>query len=299
LGKSNILFYKKINTPFAVVCHDAGGASQIAAMLRVLGHKPKWVFAVGPALKIFQRELPNIEVQSELSGFKNISAIITGSGWGSNIEHQARQEAKQAGVRSITVLDHWANYKERFKRNGDTVLPDELWVVDIFAEALARSSFPDVSVVRVTDFLTELELKRIDSISESTPSRLLYLLEPVRSDWGQSEPGEFQALRYFLEKWSFLKFPVATEIKLRLHPSEDREKYAAFIDKNRQLPVSYSAGTLSEDISAARWVAGCQTYAMTLALAAGRPVYSTLPPWAPPKVLPHPGIQYLREMAFA
>ena len=298
MGKSNILGYKYINTPFAVVCHDAGGASQIAAILRVWRHKPKWVFAEGPALKIFKRELPNIEVQSELPEIKNISAIITGSGWGSNIEHQARQGAKQAGVRSITVLDHWANYKQRFERNGDTVLPDELWVVDIFAEALARKLFPGVSVVRVADSFTEHELKRIDSISESTPNRLLYLLEPVRSGWGQSEPGEFQALRYFLEKWSFLKFPVATEIRLRLHPSEDRAKYAAFVDKNRQPPVRYSAGTLSEDISAARWVAGCQTYAMTLALAAGRPVYSTLPPWAPPKILPHPEIQYLREMVF-
>ena len=88
-------------------------------------------------------------------------------------------------------------------------------------------------------------------------------------------------------------------VQLRPHPSEDSEKYAAFLDKNGQPPVFCSKSTLSEDISEARWVAGCQSYAMTLALATGRPVYSTLPPWAPPKVLPHPGIQYLREMAFA
>ena len=285
--------------PFAVVCHDAGGAGQIAAILLRWGWHPAWVQARGPALEIFHRDMPCVPVRSEISDLHGIRAIITGTGWASDFEHKARLEARKTGVRSIAVLDHWANYEDRFIRNGERLLPDELWVVDEYAEGLAQQSFPGIQVVRVPDSYAERELRHITPLSASTPNRVLYLLEPVRSNWGRKEPGEFQALRYFLAKWPFLKFPAPTEVQLRPHPSEDSEKYAAFLDKNGQPPVFWSKSTLSEDISEARWVVGCQSYAMTLALATGRPVYSTLPPWAPPKVLPHPGIQYLREMAFA
>ena len=285
--------------PFAVVCHDAGGAGQIAAILLRWGWHPAWVQARGPALEIFHRDMPCVPVRSEISDLHGIRAIITGTGWASDFEHKARLEARKTGVRSIAVLDHWTNYEDRFIRNGERLLPDELWVVDEYAEGLAQQLFPGIQVVRVPDSYAERELRHITPLSASTPNRVLYLLEPVRSNWGRKEPGEFQALRYFLTKWPFLKFPAPTAVQLRPHPSEDSEKYAGFLDKNGQPPVFWSKSTLSEDISEARWVAGCQSYAMTLALATGRPVYSTLPPWAPPKVLPHPGIQYLREMAFA
>lgn len=285
--------------PFAVVCHDAGGAGQIAAILLRWGWHPAWVQARGPALEIFHRDMPCVPVRSEISDLHGIRAIITGTGWASDFEHKARLEARKTGVRSIAVLDHWTNYEDRFIRNGERLLPDELWVVDEYAEGLAQQLFPGIQVVRVPDSYAERELRHITPLSATTPNRVLYLLEPVRSNWGRKEPGEFQALRYFLAKWPFLKFPAPTAVQLRPHPSEDSEKYAGFLDKNGQPPVFWSKSTLSEDISEARWVVGCQSYAMTLALATGRPVYSTLPPWAPPKVLPHPGIQYLREMAFA
>jgi len=285
--------------PFGVACHDAGGARQIVATLVRWGWRPSWIHVKGPAFNIFKKEFSNVQERPNLAQVGSSSAMLTGTGWGSDIEHQARRAAKQSKVRSIAVLDHWTNYKERFVREGETVLPDEIWVVDSFAEDLARQMFPDVSVVRVPDSLAELELKRIAPISNSTPDRVLYLLEPVRSDWGRSEPGEFQALRYFLERWPCLNLPANTEVFLRLHPSERPEKYAEFISKKTQPRLQFSQGSLSEDISCARWIAGCQTHAMTLALAASRRVFSTLPPWAPPKVLPHSGIEYLREIEFA
>lgn len=289
----------KLPQPFGVVCHDAGGARQIVAILVRWGLRPAWMYVKGPALNIFKKEFSNVQERSNFIQVGSCSAILTGTGWGSDIEHQARRAAKQSKVRSITVLDHWINYKERFVRDGETILPDEIWVVDPFAEDLARQSFPGVAVERVPDACSEFELKQIAPISKSTPDRVLYLLEPVRSDWGRAEPGEFQALRYFLERWPCLNLPANTEVFLRLHPSERPEKYAEFISKNTHPTLRLSQGSLSEDISCARWVAGCQTHAMTLALAASRRVFSTLPPWAPPKVLPHSGIEYLREMELA
>ena len=138
--------------------------------------KPIWVCAAGPAFQIFKRELPNIEVQSKFSDFNNIEVLITGTGWASDFEHKARLEARKTGVRSIAVLDHWTNYEDRFIRNGERLLPDELWVVDEYAEGLAQQLFPGIQIVRMPDSYAERELRHITPLSASTPNRVLYLL---------------------------------------------------------------------------------------------------------------------------
>ena len=47
---------------------------------------------------------------------------------------------------NISVLDHWVNYKERFIRGGELILPDEIWVCDNHALALAKKAFPGARV---------------------------------------------------------------------------------------------------------------------------------------------------------
>jgi hypothetical protein len=199
-------------------------------------------------------------------------------------------------VRSVAVLDHWTNYRERFVRDGLEVLPDEIWVVDEYAEHLARQLFSNTPVVLMKDCYAARDVKQILPITAETPNVLLYLLEPVRSEWGRAEQGEFQALRFFLECLPRLGLPTGTEVRLRAHPSEPADKYDAFLSKDASYPVRMAAGSLAEEISGSRWVAGCQTYAMTLALRAGRQVFGSLPSWAPACVLPHQGIVHLRDL---
>jgi hypothetical protein len=212
------------------------------------------------------------------------------------LEHDARKAAKRQGIRSIAVLDHWTNYVERFNRDGETVLPDEIWVVDRYAEQLARRLFPEIMVSRHKDCYAEQQIEGITPVSATTPNEILYLLEPARSEWGRGEPGEFQALRFFLACLPQLSLPEVTSICLRPHPSDPPGKYDAFLGQVGGVQISHAPGTLAEALSRSRWVAGCQTYAMTLALRAGRAVYGTLPPWAPPCVLPHEGIVHLKDV---
>jgi hypothetical protein len=280
---------------FGVVCNDAGGAGQIVAMLADWNLSPRWVRAEGPAKNIWKQMLPSSRFVNDLSWFDSISTLLTSTGWSGNVEHEARSHAKSKGIYSIAVLDHWVNYESRFIRDGITILPDEIWVVDEYAEARAKVAFPDVIVIKQEDYFARRQLQKIGPVSESNPSAILYLLEPIRSDWGRSEPGEFQALKYFFEQLPYLQLPTNIEILLRLHPSEEPEKYAHFLSQKQRIPIRIAEGDLASAISKVRWVAGVQTYAMTLALAAGRRVFSSLPPWAPPPVLPHMGIEYLRE----
>jgi len=286
-----------LTCPFGVVCHDAGGANQIIAMLDAWGLLPAYACMEGPAKIIWHRVFPDsIPLSADFTWLDRVSIVITGTGWASNLEHDARRFSRQAGKKTIAVLDHWANYADRFYRNKEVVLPDELWVVDRYAEALAHKVFPDIPVYLTSDYYGEREAALINPIEDETPNELLYLLEPVRSDWGRGDSGEFQALRFFLKCLPFLGLPEKTIINMRLHPSERKDKYLEFLDENSEYPIRMATGTLIDGISNSRWVAGCQTYAMTIALRAGRKVFGTLPPWAPFCILPHKDIVHLREM---
>ena len=53
---------------------------------------------------------------------------------------------------------------------------------------------------------------------------------------------------------------------------------------------------LGISLSRATWVAGVQTYGLTLGLELNKIVFSSIPPWAPPSVLPHQKISYLKKI---
>jgi len=282
---------------FGVVCHDAGGGNKVIAMLQACGLEPAYVCMEGPAKVLWQRAFSDsIPLSSDFNWIDQVSVVLTGTGWASDFEHEARRLSQKLGIRSIAVLDHWANYVERFSRKGTVVLPDELWVVDRYAESLAHQVFPGIPVYLKPDYYAEREVSLIAPIDAQTPNVLLYLLEPVRSDWGLGVAGEFQALRFFLQCIPFLGLPVKTVINLRPHPSEIADKYVEFLDEHNDFPIRMASGSLTDSISASRWVTGCQTYAMTLALRAGRKVFGSLPSWAPCCVLPHKGIVHLKDI---
>jgi hypothetical protein len=288
--------FASINS-FGVVCHDAGGANQIFAMIRRWG-APVSITVEGPARTIWQRDFADApsKLEEGLQWISEVSTLVTGTSWASDIEHRARKLARQHGVRSIAVLDHWTNYDERFAAGVDRVLPDEIWVVDRYAYELASRTFPGIPVSMKSDCYSQHELESIAPITASTPHVVLYLSEPARADWGRGEPGEMQAIRYFLECLSRLNLPSDTLVRLRPHPSDVPGKYGSFLGGGAGLKIELDAGRLNESLSSCRWAAGCQTYAMTLALGAGRTVYGSLPPWAPECKLPHEGIIHLRSL---
>ena len=284
----------EIIPPLGVVCHDAGGTNQVLAMLGEPGFRGVCGFFDGPARDLWRQTGSPCELAEGLPQLLGrVRTLVTGTGWGSRLEHDARYEARRNGVRSIAVLDHWTNYRERFVRGTNLVLPDELWVVDEYALEIARQTFPGLPIVLQPDRYAEQQVRRMAPLARVTGNELSYLLEPARSAWGRDEAGEFQALRYFLDRLPQLGLPADTTICLRPHPSDAFGKYDAFLGEWHGHRIVLDRGDLVGALSRARWVAGCQTYALTLALRAERTVYCTLPPWAPPCQLPHRGLVHL------
>lgn len=286
----------ELTGPIGVVCHDVGGANQVSAMCLSQFLRPAVGYFEGPAEVVFSNHKNEIQKATNLGDLiDSVAILITGTGWSSNLEHKARLEAKKKGIPSISILDHWVNYKERFERNGTTILPDEIWVVDDYAVGIAEGVFQKNIIKRVPDYYTIQQVDKIKSFSSGYSDGLLYLLEPIRSDWGRGISGEFQALQFLINMLPELGIPAGTNIRLRLHPSEPIGKYDTFLGQDYGYPVTLESKSLASAIANARWIAGCNTFALTLALAVNKTVICSLPPWATPCVLPHSGIHQFRN----
>jgi hypothetical protein len=306
---------KMLAHPLTVVAHDAGAANHIFAWLS--DERPT-LCLTGPARALWKAHLqkkgaeqgfglrpqpdfskgPLLE-SSLAAALDGAASVITGTGWESNLEHDARRRARDLGIFSIAVIDHWTNYADRFVRNGEQVLPDEIWVIDPYAERIAQETFPTVRVVQhvnayLEGLVAEVEARQVQAPQQGN-DRVLYVLEPIRNAWGRFfDQGEFLALDYFMAQIERAPVSATAEIRLRPHPSDPPGKYDIWIagQANSQVSLDRSE-SLAEALAWSNVVAGCQTYAMVIALACGRTVICTIPSWAPRCVLPHQGITHL------
>lgn len=239
----------------------------------------------GPARAIFARKLPGLAPLRAFPDVAGFEFVLCGSSGGSDLERRVVRAARAAGVRCAVWLDHWVNYPARFVLGGESVLPDELWVSDPYAERLARATVPGPPVLlqgnpHLEDVVAAIAALEEDHVGE----RVLYVTEPTSvaaeratgdpRGWGYEERA---VLRSYLETL-VVDPPVA--LRLRTHPGEPAGKYdeilASFAGR---LPLARSPGTtLDEDCAWADTVVGCETMALAVALAAGRRVVSVVPP---------------------
>lgn len=290
----------------AVISHDAGGAEILGSYVRQQGLDCCLVLE-GPARKIFERKLGSIETRTLEEAIQQSASILCGTSWQSDLEFNAIKLARSLGKHSVAYLDHWVNYRDRFVRSGETILPDEIWVGDAMAEAMAKKIFPGVMVKLVDNpYLQDIrqELIAIQAHRPSSPDSLsvLYVCEPISEHalmrhgsarfWGYVEE---EALRYFLSNISALDKPIE-RIRIRPHPSERAEKYS-WVQTEFDLPIEMGgAHTLLEEIADSDVVVGCESMAMVVALLAGKKVVNCVPPEGRACVLPHTEIVSLQDI---
>mgnify|MGYP001285221232 CR=1 FL=1 len=283
--------------PFAVICHDAGAANIILSWLDEMPQADFRAVMEGPAARLWRDHFGDTPtcptVEQALDGAQ---ALLSGTGWASDLEHRSRIAARAIGIHSVAVIDHWVNYQARFVRDAHYVLPDAVWVTDDFARYVARRDLPGIAIVQKPNLYLAQQVSRIPPLPQGVTGDVLYALEPARSTWGRETAGEFQALDYFLAHRHRVGIAADTAIRLRPHPSDPPQKYARWIgrDKGATIELDRSA-SLAEAIGPAAIVAGCETFALVVALQAGRRAICTLPEWAPTCSLPHPGLVHLKD----
>lgn len=294
------------NNTVAVVSHDAGGAEIVSSYLK--NQAVDCVYALeGPAKAIFERKLGHIENVSLADAVGRADRILCGSSWQSDLEFNAIKRARMLGKHSIVFLDHWVNYRERFVRSGEIRLPDEIWVGDAEAHAMAKDIFRGVPIHLVEnpyfqDVLQELAVIPARRRTKPGMISVLYVCDPVREHalrrfgderyWGYTEE---EALRYFLSNVAALGKRIE-RIAIRPHPSEPAGKYK-WVEKEFQLPVTDGGSrTLLQEIADSDVVVGSASMAMVIGLLAGKRVISCIPPGGRECVLPQLEIESLQNI---
>ncbi len=301
---SSLSQFEVSQLPLGVVACDAGAANLIAGWSDSLP-KPLFVCAEGPAEKILKKAWPFAAFVSLEELLSRARTVLTGTGWSSHLEHNARYAAQRAQIPTIAVIDHWVNYRERFSRDGIEVLPNLLVVVDEHAELLAKRFFPDIPIECWPNVYLEREIAAIEELRVREPSipaqNILMVMEPIRKAWpGDCQQGELVAAEFFLENLGRLGIDCErAQIKLRPHPSDYQGKYDALVAHWREtldIVVNEEVSSLAENIAWADLVAGCESYALVIALNTGLTTISMLPPHAPLCRLPHPELSHLKEL---
>lgn len=285
----------------SVACHDAGATNIIVGWLKRSPDLKVRAHLGGPAIEIWKRAFPSAENYDLDEAIEGSDVLISGTGWASDLEYEARKLSAKKKIPNIAVIDNWVNYRARFVRKGINIHPDEIWVTDRFAVSIASDEFPKIPIRLLPNHYLDSQIESIRTIKrgniDANSANLLYVLEPIRQIWSKSEgmPGEFQALDYFIKNRRKI-CELDLNIVLRLHPSDSPDKYSSWV-RDQILNVKTSKGnSLEYDIACSDYVVGCQTYALVVALMAGKRVFSSLPPHAPPLLLPYQGIQELRKL---
>lgn len=259
---------------YGVVCCDAGAANQLLAYLRAKKFQSLLGHFEGPASDIFEEFVPHTEITGDISDLVDrCDVVLTGSGWSSSIEHDARVLAAQRRKLSIAVLDNWTNYEARFQREGIVQLPDKIWVFDKLALKQARIIFADIEVELKHHAYQSYILNNVATIP-SNPSSYLYLCEPIREGLIQDTGSEQSLLENFLTKINGIDLPRSHEVFLRLHPSEAAEKYECLLSKFKNVNVKFDYDNLSLSLSRSGNIVGVSSYALYLGYKAGRRIIS-------------------------
>jgi len=280
-----------INSKIGIVAHDAGGANYIKSFMKF--HKiSSYLFTGGPAKKILNG-LENItECFSIEELITKIDILIIGSGWESNFEIKALSIAKKR-VTTITILDHWTNYLERFSFNNEKIYPDIIFVFDQYAYEKAKLVFPVKQEICLLDnyYLNEQILESKKYSINST--YILYVDEPIKAHVNSKKEydyDEFQGINFFLkyiEKSKYFK----EKILIRLHPSEvNKNKYFNLIKKYSNISISKNT-SLVDDIMSSKFVIGFESMALVVSTALNKSVYNIIPPKCKKSSLPHKEIK--------
>ena len=282
-------------TPLAVVCHDAGALQLMLPWLARPGLALR-AYLRGPALELWGQRMGGRNQAATLAqALDGAAMLLSGSSWTADLEHEARLQAAARGLHAVAVVDHWIGYAARFQRHGVRRLPDEIWVCDAEAYALARAAFPGQDVrLQPNDALRE-QLARLAPCPDPQrhPSMLL-LAEPA----GPAAADE-QGFDFLVTNAARLGLPESLSLHLRPPAGDAPGRWDAWIDARRaeghQVRLD-TAPTLLHAIDRVAWVGGFESSALVLAHAAGRRAVCLQPPWLPRSRLPQRGLIHLRDL---
>jgi hypothetical protein len=260
------------------IAHDPGGFDAVYPVVRRYERENLFYefYGIGPsATKLSANALTSAamleKVQQEICE-NAIEALITGTSWGNDSELEAIKFCKSRRIPTISLLDYWANYKERFRAlDGSYIFPDFLIVMDDLAFQEAVADGVPQEIIRILghpglDAWTEMDATISGQAEQSND--ILFLSQPLSTLYGDALGfTEFDVMEDLLAMTRRLN---RYKIHVRFHP-KDSELFR----------TQYGQFEINEDFTTSirehEYVIGMSTIALLHAALAGKSVISYQP----------------------
>lgn len=282
--EKEILNKKKLG----VVLCDAGGTHHIISLIEKFKLNPSY-YCEGPSLEILNKTKPMLSL-SKFIGEHDL--ILTSSSWSSNIELKAIIEARKMKKKTFTVLDHLANFNNRFLLHGEATFPDSIILFDKSSFTKSKEVFKNYNINLYqckSNYFLDKFLGSVIKIKKNN-NCILYIDEPIRDHYEKVLKkkiefrgfNEFTGLDFFIKNIKDSRFK-NFNIDIKLHPSSKSNKYDYL--KHPKVQILNPKTKLERIISAYNIVVGFESMALYLASKI-RPrveVYSLIPPFVKEK----------------
>ena len=224
----NYLLNKKV----AIISSDSGGAEILSSFVKK--YKSNYRFTLsGPAKKIFKKKYKKIRNLNLIKNINFADIVITGTGLGTNLELNAILKSKKKKKKVFSFIDHWVNYKKRFLLKKKLILPDEIWVGDIYAKNKAMKIFRNVRLIPNPYF--EESVRNFKLFSGKKKSRSILYVSSNRDRLNNKQLTDKKLFEKFLKSIRIKNN--SKKIIIRCHPSEKKNKYNQFIKKNTNIEI--------------------------------------------------------------
>lgn len=222
-------------TKVLFLAHDPGGYDAILPIYRNMTNKKKetpYQVEMMPAGELggLGYSMSDNDILNKISNCfssGNNMILVTGTSWHSDIEIRAIRTCKEKHIKTVSVLDYWINYKERFQDGNAYVYPDYYLVMDEMAkrEAVEAGVPEDIIVIVGNPGLDRYVNMRTPRVKTG---KLLFLSQPLSAlygnSWGYTEYSAFDGVIRAGKELGY-------QVHVKFHPKESddmKRKYAAF-----------------------------------------------------------------------
>lgn len=220
------------------------------------------------------------ELEILLNKFQPDIALIATSD-GLSLEKKATVWAKNNGVKTLSIIDFWANYKQRFSTPGTldlAYLPDAICVID---ESMKREMTKEEFNARRLFVTGNPFFESFGLIKQDRGKYILYADQPfseIGAKGGYINSPMFDEVEIFSDYVKALgKLNIKLPIIIAFHPrSKKRNKYDRIMAKSK-LKISLAKRKTEDLIKAAETVVGINTMVLFQAAISGKKVVSYQP----------------------
>ena len=179
------------------------------------------------AAKVFKKHNIEFNVFTKLNDLNDIvhrnnpDVILYGTGWQINFSKVIKNICRSQHLKSIALIDHWSSYKKRFYEH---CLPNNILVMDNFANEIATKEFNSkVNILQIKNYFLEDIMLKFNTIKNKTSDIVVFISEPTTTDRTNPNDYEYKLLEDLLCTFD--------DVIIRLHPTENRDKYSSVISK--------------------------------------------------------------------